>query len=129
MKKGQITVEFLIAIIFLVFIFSFSLFVFGEKNSGFTYSTESFTAKLLAEELAGKINAAFLAGNGAEVSLLLEKKGDFNVLVSNGSVKVEFRSGYASAKILTKNTPYSKIRLGTKINIKNQNGVIVIEST
>jgi len=127
-KRGQITVEFVIAISVLVFIFAFSLWVFSEKNRGFTYSKESYNAGLLAMELAGGINAVFLAGDGAETTVLLADKGDFAVSVSGKSVQVSWRGEYADAHILTGNVSVESLSIGGSVNVRNRSGGIIIEN-
>jgi len=127
-RKGQVTIEFIVAVSILLFIFSFSLYAFSEKNKGFTYSKESFNAKLLAQELAGKINAVFIAGDGTEATVLLKNKGDFNVSISGNSVRVFFGGEYADSKILTGNIIVTSLSLGGKVNVKNKNGGIIIEN-
>ena len=126
--KGQITVEFVIAISILVFIFAFSLYVYSEKNRGFTYSRESFNAQLLAQELAGGINAVFLAGDGAETTVLLKDRGDFSVSVTGKTVQVSWRGEYADARLLTGNVSVESLSLGGNVNVRNRQGGIVIEN-
>jgi len=128
-KKAQITVEFIIAISVLVFIFAFSLSIYNEKNQGFIFSRESYNSKLLAQELADGINVVFLAGDGAETTVLLREKGDFNVDVVGNSVQVSTQSGYADSKILTGNVTVESLSLGGNVNIRNRNGGITIENT
>ena len=126
--KGQITVEFVIAISALVFIFAFSLFVYNERNQGFIFSRESYNSGLLAQELADGINVVFLAGDGAETTVLLRDKGDFNVGVVGSSVQVSWRSGYADSKILTESVTVESLSLGGRVNIRNRDGGIIIEN-
>ncbi len=127
-EKGQITVEFFIAISVLVFIFAFSLSVYNERNQGFIFSRESYNSKLLAQELADGINVVFLAGDGAETIVLLENKGDFNVDVVGSSVQVSWRGGYADSKILTERVTVESLSLGGRVNIRNRNGGITVEN-
>ena len=126
--KGQITVEFVIAISALVFIFAFSLFAYNQGNQGFIFSRESYNSRLLAQELADGINVVFLAGDGAETTVLLRDKGDFNVGVVGSSVQVSWRSGYADSKILTESVTVESLSLGGRVNIKNRDGGIIIEN-
>ena len=127
-QNGQITVEFMVALGVIALIFSSSLYVFSEKNSGFAYSKESFNAGLLARELSSCINATLLAGDGAETTVLLKDKGDFNISVSSGSVRVFYGSEYASSKILTGRVAIKSLSLGGRVNVKNRSGGIVIEN-
>ena len=127
-SKAQISVEFIIVLVLLFSLFLFSLWVFAERNTGYIYSRENHEAMLLANKLARTINNVYLAGNGMEAELLLEKRGDFNVSVSGNAVIVSWRDNYLDAALLTDEISAGGVEIGQKVNVKNVNGGVVVES-
>jgi len=127
-QKGQITIEFVIALGVLVTLFAFAVWAHNERLIGLNYSKQGYNANLLADRLAGKINAVYLAGDGSEATVFLQDKGDFNIFFMGGSVNVGYGDSYASTKLLTESVSAENISLGGYANIKNSNGWIVVEN-
>ena len=128
MKKGQISVELIIIMFFLMLILLFSVAVFNERNSGFTISKQQAEAKLIAKNMAGHINSVFLAGDGAETTIALEKSLDYNVVVSGNSLRVFWSDGFNDAALATGNVTIISAVPGKDVSVKNENGVVVVES-
>ena len=127
-SHAQISVEFIIVLVLLFSLFLFSIWVFREQNTGYIYSREQHEAKLLANKLARTINNVYLAGDGTETGLLLEKRFDFNVSVSGNAVIVAWQDNYADAALLTDVVSAGSIEIGRSINVKNAGGGIEIEN-
>ncbi len=130
MKKGQISIEFVIIMSVLFLLLLFSLNVFQEKQTGLTYSKQQFEAKLLSEKIARTINEVYLSGNGTSTTIILEKKFDYNITVINNAIVVELENNiYKDSPLLTNNVLINSIELGKKTNFRNNNGVIEIETS
>jgi|SRR3989344_4070627 len=128
MKNGQVSVELIIIMFFLMLILLFSVAVFNERNSGFAISKQQAEAKLIAENMAGHINSVFLAGDGAETAISLEKVLDYNVSVSGNSLRVFWSDGFNDAALATGNVTIISAVPGKDVSVKNENGVVVVES-
>ena len=113
---------------FLMLILLFSVAVFNERNSGFAISKQQAEAKLIAENMAGHINSVFLAGDGAETAISLEKVLDYNVSVSGNSLRVFWSDGFNDAALATGNVTIISAVPGKDVSVKNENGVVVVES-
>ena len=128
MKKGQISVELIIIMFFLMLILLFSVSVFNERNSGLTISKQQAEAKLIAKNMAGHINSVFFAGDGTEITIALEKSIDYNVSVSGNSLRVFWSDGFNDATLATENVTIISAVPGNDVLIKNESGVVVVES-
>ena len=126
--KGQVSVEFIIVLMLLFSLFLFSLWVFGEKNETYIYAKENHEAKLLANKLARTVNSVYLAGNGTEARVLVERNIDFNVSAAGRSIIIGWRDNYVDAALLTDNITLGQVTQGNWVNVKNINGGVRIEN-
>ena len=81
------------------------------------------------KKLAREINAVYLAGNGTETRLFVDKRVDLNASVLGNSIIVEWAQGYADAPLLTDSISIASLSQGSWINIRNASGVKEIENT
>lgn len=107
----------------------FSLFIFGEKQSEFIFSKEQIQAKNIAKKVAQTTNNVFLAGNGTQTTVVLEKTFDYNVLFSGNSVQVKWRDNFSDAALLSNKATSQEISSGNIIIVKNVQGEIFVETT
>ena len=128
-QKGQLSVEFIIALTLLFFILLFSFAIFSERNTDLIHSQELRESKLIANKIARTINSVALAGDGVETKLLLEKKFDYNVDFFENSVRVHFRNQFVSVPTITSNINTDSITPGGFIKISNQGGQVFIADT
>lgn len=127
--KAQVSVEFIIVIIVLLSLFLFSIWIYSERQTGFIFARENYEAKLLADKIARTANNVYLAGNGAQARILLEKNVDFNVSFLGNAVQVAWRDNYIDSALLTDNVTVNSLALGQWVNVRNVAGGIVIENS
>lgn len=127
MKKAQLAVEFMI--IFSVFLIAIILILLAVWNNiaNAEKSSIDFEADRILNLASGRINTAYLEGQGFSIGLAIpEKIGVYNyTLQFEGSTLWLYASQISySSKLLTQNI--TGILAKGKNTIKNVNGVIVI---
>lgn len=73
MKKGQVSIEMLIMIGFVIFISSIVLFGISEKNAKIEELVETLHAKRSGEKLASAVNNAIYSGDGFTTNITLSR--------------------------------------------------------
>lgn len=126
-SEGQVSVEFMVALSMLMLILVFSVWVYGERNEGFLYSKQYHWAKTSADNLAGTINAVYVAGHGAETKLVLEKYFDFNIALASNAVLVEWENGSVDSALITGDVNLISATPGGWVNVRNIDNNVVIE--
>ncbi len=127
-KKGQVTVEFVIALSILFILFLFAAYTYSEKTSGLIFAEENYEAERIANELALTVNKIYLAGNGSTKTIFLDSKGRvFDVNVSSNNIEVYWRNNFVDAPTITSNIQATQFQADGKITIRNMEGVVVIE--
>lgn len=127
MKKGQITIEFLLGLIAILSLFTITIQIYVTKNAQLQDVQEFYDSKHSALELARHLNAVFLAGDGAEEEFYLPKVTDANVSVSSGKVQIISRSQTAEVEIIAQSLSIpSAISTGSQIHVENLENTLVI---
>ena len=125
--RGQITVEFLVVVIALLFIFNFALAIYS-NNSLFL---SSFEEKSEAEEISARIgnalNSVFFAGNGASIKAVFYKKADFNASIHSNVLAVRSKNTIADFALATSGISFEGFAFGKKLEISNIEGIVVVE--
>ncbi|MEM4662692.1 MAG: hypothetical protein QXM75_01595 [Candidatus Diapherotrites archaeon] len=128
MQKAQASVEFMVLLSFFLVIFVFSLSVASGQHDVFMQSKKTQEAKLLARTLASEINAVYLGGNGTEKTIFIKNFGDYNIVIYNKKVFVEWDGQYVSELLLPSNILSPQMIQGKEYKIKNTGGGILIET-
>ena len=125
--KAQISVEFIIVLIVLFFLFGFAFTVYLGQNEVSLYAKETMKAKNNAFALASVIDRVNASDFNSSTIIFLEP--DFNFSVFNGAVQVGYRTNYVSVPITTKNVSVKTANnsTGKILKIKKFNGGILIE--
>lgn len=130
--KGQISTEFIIIALVLFMVFLFVVGVYGNQLTGFIYSKQGYEANRIGNKLGSAINSVYLAGDGTEEKIVLEKGIDFNVSVYSNSLKVSWGTEYGNfvSKVLFTDdvTVDSALSFGGYVTVSNSNGVITVEN-
>ncbi|MBT4870137.1 MAG: hypothetical protein HON47_01020 [Candidatus Diapherotrites archaeon] len=118
-SSGQLTFEFLVAIIFIILIFVYGMMLFETKNNqNFVYNYQ-WNAQLMADRLAKNINNVYLMDNNSTYQeSFYWQDSNRNVTVSEHSVLVWYNSGAFSD---------SPINAKLEWDITDVNGLLVFE--
>ena len=125
--KGQITFEFLIAIIFIIFIFVYGVMLFEDKNSQNVVFNYKWNAQLTADRLARNINNVYLMDNNSTYQeYFYWKDSGRTVSVSEHAVLAWWDEGsYSDSPIVAKLDWQVSDVNGLLIFEKINNGVVV----
>jgi len=126
-QKGQITFEFLIAIIFIIMIFAYGMMVFEEKNNQNVVFNYKWNAQLTADRLARNINNVYLMDNNSTYQeYFYWKDSGRTVSVSEHAVLAWWDEGsYSDSPIVAKLDWQVSDVNGLLIFEKINNGVVV----
>lgn len=127
-SRGQVSVEFMAVLAILFSLLLFCVFVFNEKQSEQIFSREQFQSKLAADKIARTVNTVFLAGNGTQTKIVLEKDLDYSAEFFENAVQVKWRNNFSDSALLTSNVTAGTVKSGSTIKISNNNGGIVVET-
>ena len=119
--RGQITFEFIIAIIFISMIFVYGIMLFENKNSQNVVNNQKWNAQLTADRLAKNINNVYLMDNNSTYSeYFFWNIDDRAVTVSEYAVLAWWNEG-----------SFSDSPIIAKVNwqITDVNGLLIFEKT
>jgi len=128
-EKAQVTIEFMIILVVLFGILLSSIAIFGEKNEGFILSREQLEADRVADKIARTVNAVFLAGNGTEAKIVLERDFNYEITIEGNAVHVNWRNNFSDASLDTNYVTIISATPGNQVNVKNSAGVVTIENS
>ena len=74
MKEGQVSVELVMIIAIILFIFIVIVSAMGNRSDEYIYNQRLFYARVQAEQFAAKINTVAIAGHGASESIDLPQQ-------------------------------------------------------
>jgi uncharacterized protein (UPF0333 family) len=93
-NKAQVSIEFIITIVFILLIFSFGLALFQNRTNLNSNSFINWEARLVADKIARNINYVGLLDNNSEVSdYIFWSENDKNVIINERTVQVEYYNG------------------------------------
>lgn len=102
-KKGQVSIEFIITVLFIFFIFIFSLAIFQSRVAVNNNSFFSWEASQNADRIARNINSVALMDNNSSISeYIYWRNNEFSVDFSIRTVQVNYvRGNFADSIIFT----------------------------
>jgi len=102
--RGQITFEFLVAIIFIILIFTYGMVLFENKNNQNVLFNYKWNAQLMADRLARNINNVYLMDNNSTYQeYFYWQDDDRTVSVSDHAVLAWWNNGsYSDSPIVAK---------------------------
>jgi len=127
--KAQISVEFIIVLIVIFFLFGFAFSIYLGQNEVSLYSQQSMKAKRNAFALASAIDRINSSDFNSSTTVFLEP--DFNFAVSNGAVEMHYRTNYISVPLTTKNVSVGTAgnSTGKNFKVRKFNGGVLIEDS
>jgi len=125
MKKGQVSVEFMVIAGVLASILLFSMFIFNEQNSTFGFTKKTAEAKVIANKVARMVNEIYVAREGADKNILLGKEFDYNISFAGNVVRVNWEDNFVDAPLVTSAVDQNVFVAGEEFPIINSNGRIV----
>ncbi|MEW6295683.1 MAG: hypothetical protein AB1467_05325 [Candidatus Diapherotrites archaeon] len=127
--NAQISVEFIIVLVVIFFLFGFAFAVYLGQNEVSFYSKEALKAKRNAFALASVIDRINSSDFNSSTTVFLEP--DFNFAVSNGSVEMHYRTNYVSVPLTTKNVSVgtSSNSTGKNFKVRKFSGGVLIEDS
>ena len=125
--KAQVSVEFLIVLTILFGILLLSNAIFGSNTRDLALIKQGEEAKIIAHNTGRTINAIYLAGSGSSTQIVFEQSFDYNVLVENNAVRIEWETQFSDSPLLTGNIIFGEISPGSTARVWNDNGVVKIE--
>ncbi len=125
MKKAQISTEFLLVVIALLAMLGVGVLIFEGQQNILAYQKDLDHATLVAQGLAGVINAVHHGGNGTRMQFALEATGDMEVTFQRNYVQVRKNNAIAQAPMVTDRLNTTSMA-GGEYPIMNSEGVIMI---
>jgi uncharacterized protein (UPF0333 family) len=117
MKKGQVSMEFILSIIMLVMIFVFSLYIYMDRNDFNNRAELRTSAQEVADRIARNINTIYLMDNNA----ILKD----NILWTNESTKdFNFIQNYIFINYLDGSFVSRKVLADVNFDVTDLNGLI-----
>lgn len=100
-KKGQVSIEFIITVLFIFFIFIFGLVIFQERVVINENSFLSWEAKQNADRIARNVNSVSLMENNSQIEdYIFWVNNDFNIFFSTRTVQVVYSNGRFSDAVI-----------------------------
>lgn len=127
-RKAQITAEFLVVVIVLLFILNLALVVYSNNSGLFASFEENSEAKSLAFGIGNALDETYLAGNGASSVFIFTKRNDFNASVQNGILMISSVKTLVDFPLLSRVVDFNGFEFNKKLKFSNLNGVVVVES-
>ena len=127
MKKAQVSSEFLLVAIVLLAMLGVGVLIFEGQQNILAYQADLDHATMVAQRLAGAVNAVHHGGNGTVMTFALESpaSGDLEVTFIRNYVQVRQHNAYAQAPMTTMRLN-TTLLAGGEYNISNSDGVIMI---
>ena len=117
--------EFMISIIFLLFIFMFGLFLFQNRVTLNYDSFDSWQTKLVADRIARNINTAYLLDNNSYIfDDVYYRVENSSVSFENSIIKVSYLKGqYSSAPVLAE-VIWENPEFNNSVYFRKENNVV-----
>ncbi|MDO8339745.1 MAG: hypothetical protein Q7T16_03745 [Candidatus Burarchaeum sp.] len=125
MKRAQVSTEFLLVVIALLAMLGVGVLIFEGQQNILAYQADLDHATLVAQGLAGTINAVHHGGNGTSMQFALESRGDMEVTFQRNYVQVRKNNAIAQAPMVTMRLNTTSMASG-EYPIMNSEGVIMI---
>lgn len=129
MRKGQVSIEFIITIIFILFVFSFSLAFFQNRTTLNENSFDSWQAQLLADTVSRTINTIGESDNNSEIrKYIFWNESDQSILFTDRTIQVNYSLGRFSSAPFFHDVNNRTSEFNGLIIFKKENGIVVIEN-
>jgi hypothetical protein len=125
--KGQITVEFLVVVIVLLFIFNFALAIYSNNSLFLSNFEEKSEAMEISERIGNALNSVFFAGNGASSEFEFFSGRDFNASIHSNVLTVRSSNAFADFALATSGIDFEGFEFGKKLVFSNIEGVVIVE--
>jgi len=120
-QKGQVTIEFVVSIIFVLAVFVYCMVIFQDRSEMNLTFAEKWTAQEVANRFARNINNVYLMDENSAIADTIYWRGsDKKIELSAGSVQVWFGTTFTDSFISTSNV---------NINVSDFNGQILFKRT
>ena len=126
--RAQVSMEFMVTIIMLLFVFSFGLFVFEERTMLNSQSSQKWVAQDTAYRISRSINSAyFMEGDAAITDYIYWDAEGSSVAVAPRAVRVEWvGGGIATAPLVAPAVVWNISDLNGMIVFRNVDGNVVV---
>ncbi len=124
--RGQISVEFVIVCLFIVMLFSVSVYISGQQSNTLNASKKILDAKQIALHLARVVNDVYLAGPGAKTQVFTPNEFDYNLAVNGRSLEVSFDNQFADAPLVSSNVRVNSFTAGGFVSVARVDQNVVI---
>ena len=125
-KKSQASVEFLLAVGFILVIFFFLLWLISERRAELRATEQRIAERGLCLKISNLINSIFLNGDGSRIDI----ETDYQAQISNRTIIVgpdKVRCGFITQDVYNATYEFFVLDQGN-IRIRNENGMIVINN-
>ena len=126
-RRAQVSSEFLLVAIVILAMLGVGVLIFEGQQNILAYQRDLDHATMVAQRLAGAVNAVHHGGNGTVMAFALGSLagGDLEVTFIRNYVQVRQRNAYAQAPMVTGRLNTSALA-GGEYSISNSDGVIMI---
>ena len=127
--RAQISMEFIITIILMLFVFSFGVFIFEQKTLLNNESSQKWAAQDTAYRVARNIDSAyFLDGNAAITDYIYWAGGNKSIAVASRVVRVGWGSGsMVTAPLVAPAVVWNVSEMDGAIVFRNVDGNVVVD--
>ncbi|VVB98483.1 Uncharacterised protein [uncultured archaeon] len=123
--KGQVSSEFLLVLVILLGVLATGIIIFEGQQDILAYQSDLDHATIVAQKLAGAVNAVHHGGNGTRTELSVEGIGDLEVTFQRNYVQVRKNNAVVQEPMVTGRLNATAL-VGGNYNITNLDGVIMI---
>jgi len=127
--RAQISMEFMVTVILMLFVFGFGLFIFEQRALLNNESAQKWTAQDLAFRVARNIDSAyFLDGNAEIIDYIYWKESDGNIWAGTRVVTVEWvGGGFLTVPLVAPSVTWNVSELDGALIFRNVDGNVVVE--
>ena len=127
-SKAQVTAEFLVVIIALLFVLNFAFGIYSNNLQLFSSFEEASEMKVSAANIGNALDSVLFAGNGASAEFLFEKKLDYNARVSGSLLSLSSKNAVVDFPLSTSDIDFANFEFNKKLKISNNLGKVVVEN-
>jgi uncharacterized protein (UPF0333 family) len=125
--KGQVSMEFIITILFVLGIFMLGLFLFQNRMLINQDSFQAWEAKDMADRISRNINNVYLMDNNSEYyDYLYWNKTNQSVEIGERAVRVYYSSGRFSSSAIIADVSWLVSDINGQIYFKKENNQVVV---
>lgn len=127
-SRAQVTAEFLVVIIALLFVLNFAFSIYSSNLQLFSDFAQTSEMKISAANIGNALDSVLFAGNGASAEFLFERKLDYNAGVSGSMLSLRSKNALVDFPLSTSDINFSNFEFNKKLKISNNLGRVVVEN-